>query len=380
MKDLRILHLANDEKFIDQAIRAFERAAPDANDLYVYSAKPLKFVKSPATIVSALSVLTGKVSKDISTYDLIIIHSLNPVWYKAILKLPDHLPLVWIGWGYDYYDIIYKSRDEMLLPLTCLELSKTTHRNSIPKKIKSFLKNNIFSKDKSKIINRINFFSPVLPSEYSMVNKKYSGEKFPEYALWNYGNLEEDFVKGFTNKQVTGDSILIGNSASAENNHLDSFDLLSSFGINNRDIISPLSYGNAGYRDLILKNGHKLFGHHFEPLIDFIPIDNYVKILESCGFVIMNHVRQQAVGNIVIMLYLGAKIFLRQECPTYTYFRDQGAVIFSIQELEKKPELLNERLDHADMAVNRAVVENNWSKEAANKKTINLLRQVCQFA
>ena len=94
----------------------------------------------------------------------------------------------------------------------------------------------------------------------------------------------------------------------------------------------------------------------------------------------MNHVRQQAVGNIVIMLYLGAKIFLRQECPTYTYFRDQGAVVFSIQELEKKPELLNQRLDHADMVVNRTIVKNNWSKEAANKKTINLLRQACQFA
>ncbi|MCH4880462.1 4-alpha-L-fucosyltransferase (Fuc4NAc transferase) [Pseudomonas sp. TMW22090] len=377
MKTLKILHLARDEKFIDQAIKAFEHAAPGASDLYVYSNKPLKLVKSRATIPSITSVLTGKISKHFSKYDLIIVHSLDQVWYKAILKLPKSIPVVWIGWGYDYYDIIYDSRTKTLLPLTSLELNITSNKAKLFKKIKNTLKKIVFPTNKSKVVERINFFSPVLPAEYIMVSTQFSGKKFPDYALWNYGNLEEDLVKDFTNAQANGSSILVGNSASAENNHLDSFFLLSNLGIDSREIISPLSYGDEQYRDLILKKGREQFGDRFEPLIDFMPIGDYVKILESCGFVIMNHIRQQAVGNIVIMLYLGAKIFLREECPTYNFFRDQGAVIFSIQELEKNPALIHEQLDNASMMINRHIVKNNWSKEVSDKKTRLLLKQVC---
>ncbi|MNF42841.1 4-alpha-L-fucosyltransferase [compost metagenome] len=187
-------------------------------------------------------------------------------------------------------------------------------------------------------------------------------------------------IRGFADSQVTGDSILVGNSASAENNHIDSFSLLHQIGVDDRKVITPLSYGDARYRDLILIKGREFLRECFEPLIDFMPISEYVRVLESCGFVVMNHVRQQAVGNIVIMLYLGAKVFVRKECPTYAYFKEQGAVIFSIQELERNPGLLNERLDQESVNVNRKIVKRNWSKEASDRKTINLLRQVCKIS
>lgn len=380
MKKLKILHLANDEKFIDQAIKSFERVAPGANDLYIYSRKPLRFVRSPAKICSIVDIVTGKISKGLSGHDVVIIHSLDPVWYKTILKLPKDIPVVWLGWGYDYYDIIYGSRERMFLPLTSMELQKKLPQGGFRKIIKSLIRKALFPTKKSKIIRRLNFFSPVLPAEYGMVNDKYSSGAFPEYALWNYGNLEEDLVKGFADAQVTGSSILVGNSASPENNHIDSFFLLLSLGVDDRKIVAPLSYGDAQYKDLILVKGRELLDVRFEPLIDFMPISEYVRVLESCGFVVMNHIRQQAVGNIVIMLYLGAKVFLRKECPTYAYFLDQGAVIFSIQDLEKNPDLLKERLDHKSMEINRKIVKHNWSKEASDRKTINLLRQACKLA
>lgn len=380
MKKLKILHLANDEKFIDQAVKAFERAAPGANDLYVYGRKPLKFVRSPAKIHSVVNIFAGRISKELSGYDVVIIHSLNPVWYKTIFKLSKDIPVVWLGWGYDYCDMIYGSREKMFLPLTRIELQEKLSQGNFLKKVKSIIKKVLFPTKKSEIIRRLNFFSPVLPAEYCMVRDKYSGEGFPEYVLWNYGNLEEDLVKGFADSQVTGNSILVGNSASAENNHIDSFSLLLKLGIDDRKVVVPLSYGDARYRDLILIKGREFLGERFEPLTDFMPISEYVRALESCGFVVMNHIRQQAVGNIIIMLYLGAKVFLRKECPTYAYLRGQGAVIFSIQELEENPDLINERLDHESMEINRKIVKCNWSKEASDRKTINLLRQVCKFS
>lgn len=376
---LKILHLASDEKFIDQAIRAFERAAPGANYLYVYGKKPLKFVRSPAEIISVGNLLWGGMSKKLSGYDVVIVHSLNPIWYKSILRLSEDVPVVWLGWGYDYYDIIYESREKMFLPLTGAEIKESLTQTRLVKIIRLIIKRVLFSEKKLEIIRRIDFFSPVLPAEYCMVSDKCPGAGFPEYAPWNYGNLEEDFIKGFENSLVMGDSILVGNSASAENNHIDSFFLLSQVGVNDRKVIVPLSYGDAKYRDLILIKGRELLSECFEPLTDFVPISEYVRALESCGFVVMNHVRQQAVGNIVIMLYLGAKVFLRKECPTYAYLLDQGAVIYTIQELEENPDLLNERLDHESIEINRKIIKCNWSKETSDRKTINLLRRVCKL-
>ncbi|SFG92272.1 TDP-N-acetylfucosamine:lipid II N-acetylfucosaminyltransferase [Neptunomonas qingdaonensis] len=377
---MRILHLANDEKFIDQAISSFERAAPGKNDLYVCGKKPLKFIKSPAKTISGIPVLTGSISSELSGYNIVIIHSLNPVWFKVISKLSKDAILVWLGWGYDYYDLIYDSKDKMTLALTRKYIKKVNSgQYDFVKKIKSLIKKILLNPvDKLKVIERINYFSPVLSSEYDIVKNKCSLKKFPENMIWNYGNLEDDLVSGFENSQVSGDSVLVGNSAFAENNHMEAFDLLSKLKINNQKVIAPLSYGDNEYRDFVLGKGVELFGDYFEPLTDFMPINEYVKILKSCGFVVMNHIRQQAVGNIVIMLYLGAKVFLRAESPTYTFFIQQGAVIFSVQDLEKKPELLKVRLDSKSMTINRKVVEKNWSREASDKKTINLLNKVCE--
>ncbi|MGP4883030.1 hypothetical protein ACTXQV_67810, partial [Klebsiella pneumoniae] len=70
-----------------------------------------------------------------------------------------------------------------------------------------------------------------------------------------------------------------------------------------------------------------IFGDKFLPVVDYMPIQQYVGILINCGFVIMNHVRQQALGNILIMLYLGAKVFLREENPVYTFLKNHGVAL-----------------------------------------------------
>ena len=232
---------------------------------------------------------------------------------------------------------------------------------------------------KESIIERIEIFAPVLPIEYELVQNGSVAQKFPQQAIWNYGNLEDDMVKGFLNEKSEGDSILVGNSASAENNHIDAFSLLSKMRVTERKIYSPLSYGDPEYRQLILNEGEKHFEKKFVPLIDFMLISEYVKTLKACGFVVMNHLRQQAVGNIVIMLYLGAKVFLRAECPTFAFLKMQGAVIFTVQELEKTPSLIDQRLDQESMAINKRIVEANWSRDASKKKTRNLLMQACNI-
>lgn len=374
MKDLKILHLARDEKFVDQGLRAFEQAAPGANDLYLYAPKDLKYVKSPAKIASRKELRTGNLSKEFVKYDLIIIHSLIPAWLKTLSKISKETPLVWLGWGYDYYDLIYSSRNEMLLPLTQKAMRKQAIRSGVLTSLIRLAKRKLNTQKKKKLISQISFFAPVLASEYSIVKAKFASKNFPKHISWNYGNLEDMLLNGLLDSQTNGAAILVGNSASAENNHIDTFSLLTSMGVGKRKIISPLSYGDDAYRDLVIKYGKILLGDNFEPITEFMPLSQYMATLRACGFVIMNHVRQQAVGNIVIMLYMGAKVFLRAECPTYSSLHEQGAVIYTVQELEKNPGLLDVALDDTSILKNRKILEKNWSKEVSDQKTFNLLK------
>lgn len=372
MQGLRILHLANDEKFIDQAIKAFEREAPGCNKLLVCGKMPLKHVKSEAAVIQGLKAISGAVAGDLPKYNIVIVHSLNPVWFRLIKKLHASSVLIWLGWGYDYYDIIKKNRSELLLPLTRKKSPSNQEEKSLTEKVKSILKKVVIPSKKS-IIERLDIFCPVLPSEYAATKIKFTGKFFPRQGFWNYGNLEEDLINGFEGHTVSGDNLLVGNSASAENNHLDTFSLISTLGIYGRNIISPLSYGSPQYRDFVIKEGADIFGEKFKPLTNFMPIQEYIKTLQSCGFVIMNHLRQQAVGNIVIMLYLGAKVFLNKSCPTFTYLKNHGAVIFSIDELKASPSMLNERLDAQSIVINQRALEKVWSREASQRRTRELL-------
>lgn len=374
MKDLKILHLARDEKFVDQGLRAFEQAAPGANDLYLYAPKDLKYVKSPAKIASRKELRTGNLSKEFVKYDLIIIHSLIPAWLKTLSKISKETPLVWLGWGYDYYDLIHSSRNEMLLPLTQKAMRKQAIRSGVLTRLIRLAKRRLNTRKKKKLISQISFFAPVLANEYSIVKEKFADSTFPQYISWNYGNLERMLSNGLQDSRTNGAAILVGNSASAENNHIDLFSLLTSMGVSKRKIISPLSYGDDAYKDLVIKYGKSLLGDDFEPITEFMPLSQYMATLRACGFVIMNHVRQQAVGNIVIMLYMGAKVFLRAECPTYAFLREQGAIVYTVQELEKNPRLLDETLDDISILKNRKILEKNWSDDVGGQKTLNLLR------
>jgi isochorismate hydrolase len=85
----------------------------------------------------------------------------------------------------------------------------------------------------------------------------------------------------------------------------------------------------------------------------------------------MNHLRQQAVGNIIIMMYFGAKIFLNKENPVYEFFKNKGAIIFSINELNNQ--VINTKLSEEEIKKNRQILKEYWSEDIMIKKTEKLI-------
>jgi dTDP-N-acetylfucosamine:lipid II N-acetylfucosaminyltransferase len=161
--------------------------------------------------------------------------------------------------------------------------------------------------------------------------KKYYGTQAKHHKCFSYvSNVFKDYsdLKSASNNFM-GKKILIGNSANPTNNHFEILDKISTFNNDNLEVICPLSYGNIEYAEKVINKGHSLFGNKFKPLTDFIPLEEYIKILAKVDIAIFAHNRQQAMGNIGILLGLGKKIYMRDDTTLWSSFHEINVKIYS---------------------------------------------------
>ena len=98
----------------------------------------------------------------------------------------------------------------------------------------------------------------------------------------------------------------------------------------------PLSYG--GSRESckrIIEEGKKLIGkNNFIPLLDFLSLEEYNKIMLQAEYAIYGNWRQEAVGNVLVALYLGMKVFLSKRNPLVKIFEDIRLRIFILEKID----------------------------------------------
>ncbi len=375
-----ILHIVIDDKFIDMAYDIFEEAAPGENKFIIVSNrnKSFNYIKrAKVDRISTLEFLSKKFANSLLEYDFVVLHWLDDYKKKLVLNAPEGVKFLWIGWGGDYYCYI---NNELLLPETkeLFNLLNNLNKNKekdIINLAKSTIINMVFlrkTNNTDKVLEKINYFAPVLKEDYALVKESFKNFK-PQYISWNYGTLEKHLIK-FVDLKISGNNILIGNSATYENNHIEAFKSISKLELKNRKIIAPLSYGDGLYSTKVIEMGYKMFRDNFIPLTNFMPIESYNEIISSCSIVIMNHLRQQALGNIVIMMYLGAKVYLRKENPVYHFFKKQGAYIYSIDELNSGE--LDMPLSDNEINCNREILKKHWSNESILNRTKNLIEKI----
>ncbi len=129
-------------------------------------------------------------------------------------------------------------------------------------------------------------------------------------------------------------NILIGNSADPANCHREIIDLLSGFADREIAVICPLSYGGSReYVKEITSLGKEVFGDRFIPLLSVLEPEAYAEILNRTDVCLMNHRRQQGLGNILSLLYLGKKVYLRKETSSFTFFRRNNCEVFDIEDI-----------------------------------------------
>lgn len=339
-----IVHIIDDEKFLNKALRLFEDIFPGQN-VFLVGVGPSSKEGVYSGVIRADNVFCLKTnSKEYNNTfktlvveaDLLFFHNLYKD-YKLKLRpyIPNNTKVAWYFWGAELYGLNNKVNN--LMPLT-----SSAYKRSLP--LHLYLRKQILAKLKK--VYTWYLFKKILKSkvDYILTNITEDIELLNEYSTnsskrgwFTYFSFDHNLQKASnSNKQ----HILVGNSSSETNNHFDAFELLSTKNITDKVIYIPLNYGEALYRDIVIEKAYSLFNEQASPIIEFLTLEEYNSIINSCAVLIMNHKRQQAFNTIMLAIAAGCKVFLREENTIYSCLKREGFRIFSIQSDFHKAEAL----------------------------------------
>lgn len=200
---------------------------------------------------------------------------------------------------------------------------------------------------------------PVTYDDYLYI-QYYYGSLAKYCKVINYPrSIKIDNFQTINTLNATHKRILVGNSATPTNRHIEIFYKLINF--KNIDILTPLSYGDEMYKQEIIKLGEKLFYDRFYPIIDMIEYDDYLSLLNTVDIAIFNHNRQQAVGNIILLLSMGKTIYLSSDNNVYNMLKDLKIVFKDISELKNDLE----EISLENKTNNQKIIMETYSEENA---------------
>lgn len=307
-----ILHIAHAEKFIEPFIEIIEthfdvtkhHFVVKINNQYLVTAKRHVTLIEP-TIPKWKEFLIY--SFRFHRADKIILHGIFDHKTLFILFIQPWLlkKCYWVIWGGDLYNYQYRGK---------------------------IFRSNQFEIIRSFVIKRIGNLVTYIKGDYELVKKWYGATgKFHECFIYP-SNLYKDY--DIPQKSGNSINIIVGNSSDPTNNHFEILDKLEHYKEQDILIYCPLSYGDPKHAEQVIEHGTTLFGDKFIPLLEFIPFEKYLVLLGQIDIAIFAHKRQQAMGNIITLLGLGKKVFMRRNITTWELFNSIDVKIFDFNSLE----------------------------------------------
>ena len=395
-----ILHFVNDEKIINRTVEMFEEQFPGENIFVVANRlhHPFKYVNGVPCIYSRGEFLRR--IEDFSAPDRIYIHLLNKRKISLLRSLnlkrlkADGVKIYWIIWGLDLYNNLLEPAGFKIYDINSLSIAGV--RPSIGNffaligRLNRKFSANIIVRFVQKYVDYI--VTDTTENDYDYLVRYYPslackprkdffyypvdvvlGEDLHKSLLRSdnednsAGNGSgADLVGGSSagNSSVCngGGNIIIGNSGSASNNHLYAMSKIAALNLGARKVYIPLSYSCIRrYKRCVLEGGRKLLGSRFCPLLDFMPLEEYNKLQLSISVALYGNWRQEAVGNILVFLFMGTKVFLSRRNPVYEWALAHGLKVFELEGITQ--EQLDTPMTVSEKISNREIVQNSFTKE-----------------
>lgn len=357
-----ILHLVNDEKIINRVIELFDDALEGRNKYVCFlHTKTPQFVHPRDNLSFYDSLENQDPSIEFEKVDKVVVHFLD---YSKVCfcnqYVPQNVPVYWILWGGDLYNglldhrgykLLYTRRFYPIRTNLVWLVKKAGYKRRSEREILKF------------ISTRILYFLADCRNEYLLL-RKYLPEqtKGIQHRELFYYPVDDVLGPDLLDKWASGNKILLGNSASFTNNHEYALKILSKCSLNGKSVIAPISYGGSvKYKMHIKWLGEKLFGKQFRPLETFLPLEEYNRLMLSAEVCIYGSWRQEAMGNIVIALYLGAKVFLSKYSPLLSWYKEMGIAIYELESINN--EQLHTPLTQEQKETNRKILLKRYNRD-----------------
>lgn len=136
------------------------------------------------------------------------------------------------------------------------------------------------------------------------------------YPLIGMQVAKSDCAESEPDKTV---KILVGNSASPSNNHIDALNKLAHLADKNIQIIMPLNYaGEPEYIERVINHANTLFENKVNAITVMLSKTEYDALLNEVSMTVFAQQRQQGLYVAYAMLLMGKPLFLLGSTSSYT--------------------------------------------------------------
>ncbi|MEQ8909952.1 MAG: TDP-N-acetylfucosamine:lipid II N-acetylfucosaminyltransferase [Vicingaceae bacterium] len=340
----------------------------DKDALYVNLYSPENIDPKVYCMGSSIEKLEKKVLS-IDSIERIFFHPLNGFHASMIESLKakfKDLKIFYVVWSREAY--VNRKTEESLLQPFALNFVRKKYGNSKPvfRNLKRLIKETYFNvfplRDDyqrfCKAISQADFICCNFKEEYDLLRSLYNTEA--QFCKFSYNDIDEIATNNLLKiGENVGEKVLLNHTADPSLNH---FEILQKLEVIGADevVMIPLSYGKEDYKKHLLSYAKSL-NLNIEPIEKHLPYSDYLESLQQVKCAIFNTSIQQAYGNVLLLLWLGVKVFMRIESPLYRGFKREGFHIYCLEELKGKKDLV--RLSLRQQKENQQLLKDHYKRQ-----------------
>ena len=269
----------------------------------------------------------------------VIFHGMWDIRFWPLLFLVSIMtPATWVCWGADIHN--------------------TYEKNGVKVLFKKVVKR-LFSSNLKKVIT-LNHGDKDIVKKQIPKNKEVVVLPYPLIQGKSYSSIGN-------NEKIC--KVLLGNSASKENKHVEILQVLSKYSTDDLLIYVPLNYaGTKKYVDDVIAFGVKCFGDKFHPITEMLDKSEYDTLINQCSVVILGHKRQQGLYAAYSALLNRANLYLSRESSVYQEFGRLGMKLEDFESIEEKKFKDFSNGNASDLENNKRIMLENYSEKQLSKK------------
>lgn len=354
---LKIVHIHTDLKFLNETERFTKFSFLNTVIMIGENISISRAYSFQPIILSSHKTDLRKVVTICSSADMVVLYELDSVKSYIALKIPQNIAITWRFFGAELYNknlVNYLSDKSLKFYNPKKEkLLKIFSYKSIYYKLISIIKNISYpAKNFADAINRVDLF---------LCRSKYEYDHLVQY--WKNLPLFVQIPLSFqgSKRDVCSKKnlVIIGNSRSIYNNHIDVIELIENSHYNNQlSFLIPFSYGMENYYTNEVKRLVNISQKNIVLLENFMPYESYFDFVGGAKAAVFNCHRQMAMGNIFEFINSGVKIYLSKQNVIYHWLKDMGLKIFTIEEFTSDLESDNLELSSEDKEINISTLIN----------------------